>query len=188
MTPHGTQLLTTPRLTLRFFALSDAKAMFQNWASDEVVTHFLTWPPHDNIKTTTETLEHWINQYPNPTFYQWAIEITDSHELIGTISVVNLSEDLNTAEIGYCIGKNWWGNGYMTEALQAVVHYFFINDDFTTLTAKHDIKNTASGRVMTKAGFHFDKITYQAHQNNQGLCDTAHYIYDKADYLSLINS
>ena len=59
-------------------------------------------------------------------------------------------------EVGYCIGKNWWNKGFTTEALKAVVDYWFRNTDGSWLACSHAAANPASGRVMEKAGFVYD--------------------------------
>ena len=56
-------------------------------------------------------------------------------------------------EPGYCIGQKWWGKGLTTEALQAVVDFWFRQVGGTFLTCCHAVHNPASGRVMEKAGF-----------------------------------
>ena len=64
----GTKTIKTSRLKLRAFEKSDAKAMYERWASDEEVTHFLTWKPHQNIQVTQNILTDWIDQYQNLNF------------------------------------------------------------------------------------------------------------------------
>ena len=56
-------------------------------------------------------------------------------------------------EPGYCIGQKWWGKGFTTEALQAVVDFWFRQVGGAFLTCCHAVQNPASGRVMEKAGF-----------------------------------
>jgi ribosomal-protein-alanine N-acetyltransferase len=59
-------------------------------------------------------------------------------------------------EAGYCIGRAWWNQGYTTEALRAVVRFWFCQVDAAWLTCGHAIQNPASGAVMRKAGFVYD--------------------------------
>ena len=53
MQHKGTQALETERLILRRFEPGDAQSMFDNWASDDEVTAFLTWSTHENVGTST---------------------------------------------------------------------------------------------------------------------------------------
>lgn len=56
-------------------------------------------------------------------------------------------------EVGYWIGKPYWGNGYATEAALAVLHAAFANLQFDKLTAGYFFDNPASGHVLKKLGF-----------------------------------
>ncbi len=55
-------------------------------------------------------------------------------------------------EIGYCYGTTYWGQGYATKALKAVIHYLFHDCELHVVEAKHNSLNVASGIVMQKAG------------------------------------
>ncbi|MBF0941827.1 GNAT family protein, partial [Abiotrophia sp.] len=83
--------------------------------------------------------------------------------------------------IGYVLGRDYWGKGYMTQALIAVSRFFLQEADINRLSATHDTANPGSGRVMQKAGFHFEGILRQAGHNNQGIVDSAHYSLLKSD-------
>lgn len=102
----GTQTIATERLTLRRFTIEDAENMYYNWACDPEVTKYLTWQPHKSVEETTEILQQWEAGYSKNEFYQWAIELNDIEQPIGSISVVSLNEDVQSAELGYCIGKS----------------------------------------------------------------------------------
>ncbi|MGL4624418.1 MAG: GNAT family N-acetyltransferase [Culicoidibacterales bacterium] len=183
MKHQGTQLLQTPRLILRPLQLSDAPAMYENWASNEKVTKFLTWPPHEDISVTQALLTSWVRDYQNPAFYQWGIILTEqSDQPIGTISVVSSDDRMSKMEIGYCLGEPWWGEGIMSEALQAVMDFLFHVVQVNRLESRHDLHNPGSGAVLKKSGFLYEGTRRQADWNNQGVCDVALYGILQADY------
>lgn len=167
MRHSGTQTIETPRLLLRRLLPGDAPMMYANWASDPEVTRWLRWEPHKTPAETQELLSAWALLYPNKDYYQWAMVEKASGQVFGSISLVDslLGEpqqrtawhglDLSGGcwEPGYCIGKRWWNQGYTTEALEAVVRYWFAHTDGQFLTCCHAMANPASGRVMEKAGF-----------------------------------
>ena len=93
ITHKGTQTIHTDRLILRKFTVDDAQAMFENWASDERVTRYLTWCPHESPEATRQLLELWCAAYENPSAYNWVMEYEGTP--IGNISVVRLSENAN---------------------------------------------------------------------------------------------
>ena len=70
MKHKGTKRIETENLILRKFELSDAKAMYENWASDSEVTKFLTWKPIDSIEVSKHVIKSWIDEYENENFYQ----------------------------------------------------------------------------------------------------------------------
>ena len=121
LTHKGTQTIETSRLILRRAVREDAEPMFRNWASDPEVTKYLTWPAHEKVDTAHMILDLWVSEYEKPDFYQWMIELKELGEPIGSISVVRRNDLVEEAEIGYCIGRNWWHRGITTEALSAVI-------------------------------------------------------------------
>ena len=175
LTHKGTQTLETPRLILRRAALSDADAMYRNWASNPEVTKFLTWPAYSSQDTAAKRLQIWQDGYASPETYQWMIVPKDLGETIGTISVVELDNRIEKAEIGYCIGSPWWHRGYTSEALRAVLDYLFAEVGFRRIAARHDTNNPHSGTVMQKCGMHYEGTLRQAGWNNQGVCDESYY-------------
>ena len=175
MNRTGTQIIETHRLILRPFRIEDADDMYNNWASDPEVTRFLTWPVHTGVDVTRALLQAWIARYEDGGSYNWAIELKETGSVIGNISVVHTVEELEQAEIGYCMGKAFWGRGIMPEALRAVLDYLFDTAGFRRITARHDVNNPKSGRVMAKAGMLKEGILRGAGKNNQGVCDICSY-------------
>lgn len=182
LTHKGTQTIETPRLTLRKAVREDAEPMFRNWASDPEVTKFLTWPTHDNAGISQWVLDSWIGEYDKKNYYQWMIELKELGQPIGSISVVNHRDDIAEAEIGYCIGKNWWRKGIMTEALSAVMDYLFDQVGMNRIEAKHDVNNPHSGGVMKKCGMQYEGTSRASDRNNQGICDLATYGILRSDW------
>ena len=171
MNKTGTQRIETERLILRPFVAEDAEDMYRNWASDPEVTKFLTWPPHTSVEISKMLLNDWIPRYDDGGYFNWAIEWKGNGGVIGNISVVRLREDIDEAEIGYCMSKAYWGRGIMPEALKAVMDYLFDTAGMNRVSACHDANNPKSGRVMEKAGMKKEGVLRQSGKNNQGICD-----------------
>lgn len=175
MNKIGTQKIETHRLILRPFRMEDAEDMYRNWASDPEVTCFLTWPPHANIEVTRRVIGNWLPMYADGGFFNWAIEWKETGRVIGGISVVRLNEDAEAAEIGYCLGRAFWGQGIMPEALRAVIDYLLDAAGLQRVAACHDANNPKSGRVMQKAGMQWEGVRRGAARNNQGIIDEVSY-------------
>lgn len=186
MVHKGTKTLEINRLLLRPFVLADAEAMFKNWANDSEVTKYLMWKPHGTIEVTKEVLDDWIKRYKEQNFYQWAIVEKSINEPIGSISVVKQDDKIKMVHIGYCIGKSWWGKGYTSEALKRLVKFFFEEVEVNRIEARHDPRNTNSGKVMQKAGLRYEGTSLQSDFSNQGISDMANYALIAKDYF--INS
>ena len=181
MNKAGTQRIETERLILRRFTLKDAVYMYYNWASDPEVTKYLTWPAHTSLKVTRDLLEEWVPRYADGGYFNWVIEYKETGKPIGTISVVKLNENTEAADIGYCMGRAYWGKGLMPEALMAVVEYLFDVVGLNRIAACHDVNNPNSGKVMKKAGMRWEGILRAAGKNNCGICDEAWYSIIRAD-------
>lgn len=182
MEHKGTAALETDRLVLRRFVIDDAEAIYKNWASEDEVTKFLTWPAHTDVGVTRAVLRGWIKSYENPDYYQWAIELKELGQPIGSISVVAIRENTACADLGYCMGSRWWGRGLMPEAGRAVVRYLFEEAGFNRIAAAHDRNNPKSGRVMRKIGMTYEGTFRQAGYNNQGVIDEVWYSILREEY------
>lgn len=186
MEPLGTKLLETKRLILRPFRLDDAEAVYKNWASDNDVTRYLTWPTHRDAGVSLSVLTDWVRQYEDPLFFQWAIVLKETRdEPIGSISIVKRDEDISMVHVGYCIGKPWWNQGIASEALERLITFFFEEVAVNRIESRHDPKNPGSGKVMMKCGMVYEGTMKQADRNNQGICDYSMYGLVKEDYLAL---
>ena len=162
----GTKPIATQRLLLRRFQREDAEAMFRNWASDPEVTRFLTWPPHASADVTRGLIGLWVNQYDLDSTFNWVIEY--ERQPIGSISFVEIQPASGLVEVGYCIGKPWWGKGIVTEACGAVMEYAFLQMDAHKFIGRHDILNPASGRIMEKLGMKLEGIAKSHYLRRDG--------------------
>ena len=172
----GTRQLETERLVLRRFVIADAEAMFRNWAYDPEVTTFLTWPAHACPEVSRAVLKDWTTAYAHQNYYQWAIVLKENGECpIGSISAVDLNDDLAIVHVGYCLGRPWWRRGIMSEALKAVIDFFFNEVGANRIEARHDPRNPHSGMVMQKCGMKYEGTLRSSDRNNQGICDACWY-------------
>lgn len=182
MKHKGTVKLETDRLILRKFTKNDIELSFKNWANDYKITEFLRWETHLDISTTQTVLNEWICSYNEPSFYQWAIELKDIKEPIGTISVVSYDEKTNKVHIGYCIGSKWWNKGITTEAFKAIIPFLFEQVEVNRIESQHDPNNPNSGKVMGKCGLKYEGTLRQADWNNKGTVDACMYSMLKEEY------
>lgn len=178
----GTVPLETERLILRQFTLNDAQQAIDNWMSREQVTRYMTWQPYQNTDDVKAYIQSVIAAYENPDTYYWAIEEKSVGQVIGSISVIWLNEEVASAEIGYCLGDAFWGKGIMPEALGEIIRFLFEEVGMNRIQATHDVRNPNSGRVMEKCGMRYEGTMRQANRNNQGICDSVMRAILREDY------
>ena len=103
----------------------------------------------------------------------FAVVLRDSGELVGAIGM-GIERRFDRAELGYWIGKPYWGQGYCTEAGQAMVAFGFTDLALNRIHACHLARNPASGRVMQKLGM-----------SREGLCRQHVKKWDRSEDLVL---
>jgi RimJ/RimL family protein N-acetyltransferase len=144
-------VLITPRLRLRSPALSDAPAI-QQLAGDPAVANNTLNIPHPYVDGLAE---EWIRdqELALATGSGLALVLTRQRDdqLIGVIGLT-LQSRHSRGELGYWIGRAFWGKGYATEAARAMVAHGFNSLGLHRVHACHFCRNPASGRVLQKAG------------------------------------
>lgn len=178
----GSRELFTHRCILRPFEERDIDIAFKNWCNDEEVTRYLTFSPHKDVETTKEVITDWILKYENLDFYQWAIELKEIGQVIGSISIVSQNEKVGMFQIGYALGKKWWGKNIMTCCLARVIHFLFEEVGANRVEAIHSVLNIASGKVMQKAGMKYEGTLRQYNYSNIGISDVNIYSIIKSEY------
>ena len=144
--------METDRILLRRWQESDADALFK-YASDPDVGPRAGWPPHKSVDESREIIKTVFN-----TDTMWAVVLKDTGEAIGCAGYLpatnsNLNIPSDECEVGYWIGKPYWGKGICTEALKLVIDYCFNEKGVKALWGDYFPENPASGRVMEKCGF-----------------------------------
>lgn len=144
---ENTPTIETQRLILRRFTENDADALFEI-LKDRDVNTFLPWFPLGNIDEAKLFLqERFLDYYNKPSIYRYAICLKQENKPIG---YVWLSDNENN-DFGYGLKKEYWHQGFVTEASKAVMERIKLAG-YTYVTATHDINNPRSGEVMKKLG------------------------------------
>ena len=167
----GTIRLETSRLILRRFEEADTETAFHVWTSDPKVTKYLRWEHHRSISQMQSLGQSWLMKYNDPQWYHWVIVPKEVGFPIGTISAANVYNDTDTVEIGFCLGSEYWGLGYITEAFAAAIEFFFEEVHANRIEAKYAPENKASGRVMEKCGLTFEGTLRSSDLIHSGITD-----------------
>jgi len=158
------ETLDTDRLRMRIPCVTDAEAIFTEYAQDPEVTRYLIWKPHQSMEETNAFLEHTLANWKDGVRYDWVIERKGDEQLLGMIGV---RFDGNGANSGYVLAPAYWGKGYMTEALRGMLEFALSQSGIRHFWAVCDVDNLASARVMEKAGMQREGVLrkYIVHPN-----------------------
>lgn len=147
--------IETARLTLRPFEEKDLDDLYE-YASDDGVGEASGWKHHENKEETAEVLKALIEGH-----HVFAIEEKESGKVIGSIGFeespdavygsCNIGENIN--DIGYIIGRNYWGNDYAYEAICGMLSYSFYVLHLDAVTCACFKENTASKKIIERCGF-----------------------------------
>ncbi len=142
--------IQTSNLHLRQFVVADAERAYENWMSDPDVTEFATWNPHRSVEESEAIIKEWVQLYEYGSL-DWCITL--KQEPIGSITAVQDFPEKRYCELGYCLSKDQWGKGYMTEAVRAVTSYIFRSTDYLWVQARCDSENHGSRRCLEKCNY-----------------------------------
>ena len=142
--------IETERLVLRPWREDDAAALYK-YASEPEVGPSAGWPPHTSVEDSLNVLRTILMKDHN-----FAITIKPSDEAVGCIGIPQgkQPEEKGEYEIGYWIGKPLWGNGYVPEAVRALLSLYFSLGAERIWCAHADF-NRKSRRVIEKCGFRY---------------------------------
>jgi len=149
MVEYPPERIDGTRLVLRLPMLDDAGALFQRVARDPEVTKYLLWTPHPDVAATRRVITEKLNTADD--MRTWAITLRHSDDVIGLTSCGRPVR--HSVEIGYCIGRRWWGKGYMPEVLDLLMTALEADRDVYRVWGTCHVDNQRSARVLQRAGF-----------------------------------
>lgn len=152
MTPFAQITVRTARLLLRPLRDSDGPALFAIH-SDPRVARFLSRPPWDRVDQAMKLIAQDCSALAAGEYLRLGIELQEGATLLGDCSLFNLNAESRRAELGYALGADAWGNGYMDEALKALLTLAFQELDLNRLEADIDPRNLASAKTLQRLGF-----------------------------------
>ncbi len=149
--------METERLTLRPWRESDYIQLYE-LAKDSQVGPDCGWHPHKDIKESKTILKNILMSEGT-----YAIVLKETNTVIGNISLYDSEycENKNQKEIGFWLGRDFWGKGYMSEACRFIINYTFHTLKLEKLWCGHFDYNQKSASVQKKCGF----IYHSTHTN-----------------------
>ncbi|OWW22208.1 GNAT family N-acetyltransferase [Noviherbaspirillum denitrificans] len=155
--PNAFPILRTPRLTLRQVVLADAPALFSIHSDAE----WMRWYGVDPVSSMGEA-EHLADLFSSwfaaGTGYRWALERREDRQLIGTCGLFRWNKSWRNCVIGYEIGRAQKRQGYMLEAITAILDYGFDVMSLHRVQAETHPDNLASISLASRLGFRFEGV------------------------------
>ena len=146
--------LETERLILRPLTVADAEHIFTTWTSDPQVTRYMIYPTHASVEVTRSWLADVEKNRDSEEEVDLGFELKATGKLIGSGGAY-YKADKKAYSIGYNIARDYWGNGYATEAMTAIMQYLIKEKGAKRFISEHAVDNLASGRVMEKLGLKY---------------------------------
>ena len=166
--------INTSRLSLRWIRAEDVDDFYDVYSNPEVMRYWST-PPLPN-KDAASKLIHEIHQgIERDDMLKWGIALRSSDKLIGSVTLFHVDFTHRRAEIGYAQGRAYWGQGYMQEALTAVLNHAFEILNLHRIEADVDPRNAASVRTLERLGFQREGYLRERWQVNGEIQDAFYY-------------
>lgn len=158
---HQLPQVTTERLVLRRIRASDVDDIYA-YAQDPDVARYTSWAPHTSPDETRQFVRRNLDAYLEKRVANWGIELRAERKIIGTGGYGWWNPEQSSAEIGYAIGRPYWRQGLMTEAVRAMIDFGFNRMALNRIVIRMDPRNIGSWRVAEKCGCRFEGIARQA--------------------------
>ena len=170
--------LDTNDLHLRPLIMADAEAMFEILSDAQSMKYWSHMPATD-ISAAIKSLREDVESDAKGNSLCWAVTLKGKDELIGKCILFSFSPANRRAEIGFILNRNYWQQGLMYQALEAVIAFAFDTLNLHRIEADTDTKNAGSLALLEKLGF-----------EREGLFRERWFVYSKWDdsvMLALLN-
>lgn len=153
----GTTALTTERLMLRRINMEDAEDIY-SWMSDPKVMRPAASDLVESLSDVKKKIEQYQRRYDEqPNYYNWGLVLKDSGTLIGAIKTTSSCKRREATEVSYWLNLNYWGKGYLPEALNRVTEFLMNDVGYNTVEARILHSNLRSERVLIKCRFEHER-------------------------------
>ena len=178
-------VLETESLVLRKMEMRDAQDMYE-YSRDPLVAKHVLWDAHTSVSDTKSYLRYMLRKYRAGEPSSWCIVEKSTDKVVGTIGYMWYQKDNSACEVGYSLARRCWNQGYMTQALNAVLDYTFRELGINRVEAQHETDNGASGAVMRKCGMTKEGTLRSRLYNKGRYVDVDLYSILRKEYMSRI--
>jgi RimJ/RimL family protein N-acetyltransferase len=143
---------SSPRLSMRPTAMEDAPALFELF-SDARVTRYGSRPPWTEHRQAVDLVERDLAALASGEAVRFAMLRREDGLLVGTCTLFHFDAGCRCAEVGYMLRPLAWGQGYASEAVEAMLDWGFAARGLNRVEADVDPRNEASARLLERLGF-----------------------------------
>jgi RimJ/RimL family protein N-acetyltransferase len=145
----------TSRLSARPASSADAQVLFDDYARDPAVAKYMTWRQHQSVDETVAFLRRCEKEWEDGSAFPWTLWLKSGGGFVG---VIELRMSGATVNVGYALSRAYWRQGFMSEALLAVVQWALAQPTIYRVWATCDVENVRSARVMERVGMQREGI------------------------------
>jgi RimJ/RimL family protein N-acetyltransferase len=144
--------LAAERLCLRWLEPRDVPGLFRVFSNVEVMAYW-SRPPMTELAEAEQLLADIHELFATRTLTQWGVALHENDEVIGTCTLAAIDRKNRRAELGYALGREHWGHGYMHEAVSRLLDFAFGPLGLARMEADVDPRNERSMRLLERLGF-----------------------------------
>lgn len=173
--------LSAQRLQLRSLSADDAPAVFRLFSDPEAMRYWSS-APWDNAQQAQDYIAAAFAGYESGELLRMGVEIDG--QLAGVINLYAFSRQNRRCDIGYMLGRPFWGRGYMQEAMAALIDYAFRVLRLHRIEADIDPRNAASAKLLKSLHFVHEGHMRERWIVNGEICDTDFFGLLRSDWLA----
>lgn len=175
-------MIESERLILRKMQRKDAKQLLRYWTEEDVI-QYMNLPPFASVDDVWEMISLLNRLSESENALRWGIELRETGKVIGSCGF-NEWELAGSyrGEIGYELGSDYWGQGYMSETLRMVLSYGYEVMGLNRIEALVDPRNVASCKLLEAFGFRQEGLLREYQQTQEGMVDLYMYALLRREY------
>lgn len=173
--------IITDRLRLREISMGDLNS-FYSIKSDPDVTFPYAMRPHKDRDQTKKWIYNIFDSYEKEDAVMWAITQKDSSEVLGSVTLWNISADSGCGELGYELHKNAWGKGFAKEAARAATEFGFSRLNLNRIEACPYSDNVSSVKLLENIGYKLEGTLRERVRFNGAYKDQLYFAVLKSEW------
>jgi|SRR6185436_18186841 len=167
-------VLESERLVFQQIVASDAPDIFE-LRTNEKVLRYSDRAPMKNMQEAMDMVKKISDSFENNEAIAWAMKLKETGKTVGHITFWRIIKEHHRAEIGYAMFPEYWGKGFMTEAIQRVIDYGFSEIKFHSIEANVNPNNQPSIKLLERVGFIREAYFKENYYFNGKFMDSAIY-------------